>query len=87
MSVLLHMMKDERDGGEFCGNGNDGTKEKDSHEPDEEKGPKKTNQDSKDDDGDEERDEKQSSNNELSPALEQELCELWDMTMDSVSRF
>lgn len=88
LSVLLHMMKDERDGGEFCGNGNDGTKEKDSHEPDEEKGAKKTNQDSKDDDGDEERDEKQSSNNELSPALEQELCELWDMTMDSdVSRY
>ena len=72
LSVLLHMMEDEKengDGGE--GLGDDGK-----------------NDTSEDGEGVDESDtdvQRKNDPNQISPELEEELCELWDMTMDSVS--
>ena len=78
LRVLLHMMEDEKsndDDGGGGGSRDDGVCDKIGGDNDEEET-----------DGSGPDTRRKDDSNQMKPDLEEELCELWDMTMDSVGR-
>ena len=78
LSVLLHMMEDEKSSGD-CHDASDGNDVSDYNGPT--NGAEKDDTDAKDSELELNR---KDETNQIKQSLEEELCELWDMTMDSV---
>jgi len=82
LSVLLHMMEDEKSSGD-CHDASDGNDVSDYNGPT--NGAEKDDTDAKDSELELNR---KDETNQIKQSLEEELCELWDMTMDSdVSKY